>query len=176
MRLLPVSKALAILGATTAITALSITNAQASPIEFDYTFNPTDVLMNNTGNVCTGNTAANTVSSTDCVSLQFSFTLIGYAAATDTLASGSLELVFYDDNTPGPDTSGTHQERVNISLDGALTSNSPLLISTGSTSASPFSTSFDVLAQLQDGALTVLLTPSALTGNNDFFFASSRSS
>lgn len=160
----------------TGIFGLAGVAAEASTISFDQTFNPTAVLMIGTGDVCTGDTAAGTASSSSCKSLQFTFTLDGYVAATDTLASGSLQLFFYDDNFPGPDAGDNpaHVEVVNISLDGVLTSNSPLLIATGSTSSSPFSTAFDVLAQLQNGDLTVLLAPSTLTGNNDFYFASSR--
>ena len=150
--------------------------AEASPISFDYTFNPNpDVLINNNGDVCSGDTATSIVSSTDCKSLEFTYTLSGFDPSIDTLASGMLTLTFYDDNSPGPDQTGNHSESVNISLDGVLTTNSPLLISNGSTSGSPFSPQFDVLAQLQNGALTVVLSlPSGSEGNNDFFFAGSR--
>jgi hypothetical protein len=149
--------------------------AEASPLSYDYTFDPPDVLINNNGSVCTGDTAANTVSSTDCKSLEFTYTLQGYDASTDALAGGTLSLTFYDDNTPGPDQTGNHDETVNIALDGVLTSNSPLLITNGSTSGSPFSASFNVLAELQNGALTIILSlPAGSEGNNDFYFATSR--
>lgn len=159
-----------------ALFAFGAAPVEASPISFDYTFNPTDVLIDNTGDaVCTGTTTTNAVTNTHCQTLSFTYTLAGYNALTDTLSSGTLSLTFYDDNTPGPDRTGNLTETVNISLDGLLTSNSPLLITNGTTSGSPFDTQFDVLAQLQNGVLTVLLSlPSNAIGFNDFYFATSQ--
>jgi len=150
--------------------------AEASIISIDSTFNPDpDVLINNNGNICTGDTTTSAVSSTDCKSLEFTYTIAGFNPATDSMDSGTLTLTFYDDNTPGPDQGGNHSESVNISLDGVLNGESPLLITNGTTSGSPFSHPFDVLAELQNGVLTVVLSlPTGSEGNNDFYFAESR--
>ena len=147
--------------------------AEAAPISWDITYDPTDdVLMDNVTTACTGNTVTGSVSATSCQSLEFTFLLDGFNASTDSLASGSLSLSFRDDSDPGPGAGGSHDEWVNISLDGLLTSGSPLLIPNGSLG---FSTSVNVLAQLGDGQLTVLLSlPSESLGNNDFYFISSR--
>jgi hypothetical protein len=150
--------------------------AEAAPISYDITYDPTDVLMDNVGTACTGNVLAGTTSAGSCQTLQFIFdlatTVAGFDASTDALASGSLTLTFRDDTDPGPGVGGSHLESVNISLDGLLTSGSPLAIPNGSAGSS---TNFDVLAQLSDGQLTVLLgLPTEGIGNNDFYFASSR--
>jgi len=152
-------------------------SAEASTIPFDYTYDPANVLIDNTGDdLCTGSTTANTVSSLHCKALQFTYLLDGFDTATDDLTSGSLTLTFYDDNTPGPDNGGSLDETVNISLDGVLTGLSPVLITNGSTPGNPFSPpAFNVLAQLADGQLTILLSiPQQGEGSNDFYFASSR--
>jgi hypothetical protein len=161
---------------TAAFFVIGAGSIEASTISFDYTYNPADVFINNNGDaLCTGSTTANTVSSTDCESLAFTYTLAGYNSLTDVLSTGTLTLTFYDDNEPRPDRTGTLTETVNISLDGLLTGNSPLLITSGSTATTPFDSQFGVLAQLQDGALTILLSlPAVGEGNNDFFFAASQ--
>ena len=155
-------------------------SAEASPISFDYNFEPAaDVLINVNGGVCSGNTATGAVTGQEhhsCESLAFAYLLDGYNPAIDTLTSASLTLTFYDDNTPGPDVTG-FAETVNITLDGALSSNSPVQVATGSGSGNPFLTpAFDVTALLQsDGQLTVFLSrPGNGGGNNDFYFANAR--
>ena len=147
-------------------------------MSYDITYDPANVLFGNNGTACTGSVAGNTVSSTTCQSLQFVFdlddTVTGFDASTDALASGSLTFTFYDDNTPGPDASGVHNETVDISLDGILVEND-FNTGNGYTVLLPFTTApFDVLANLADGQLTVLLALSPVNGNNDFYFASSR--
>ena len=162
---------------TTMLSASVLSTAEASPISYDYTFNPEDVYMDNLGDaLCTGNTATGAVSNGTCQALEFTFVLEGFTASTDTLASGSLTLTFYDDTDPGPGPGGSHDESVNISLDGVLTGGSPLTVTQGSSSGSPFSPpAFNVVAELADGELTVRLAlPSEGIGNNDFFFATSR--
>jgi PEP-CTERM motif len=151
---------------------LTVSQAEATPISYDYTYNPTDVYINNANVACTGDTATNSVSALSCETLQFTFVLAGHDSSTDTLASATLTLTFFDDTDPGPGVGGSHTESVNISLDGVLTSDSPVLITNGSTS---FSRGFDVLLELGNGELTVLLgLPASAQGNNDFYFASSR--
>ena len=167
----------AVLAATAMLGAFALTSAEASPISFDYTFNPTDVYMDNLGDaLCSGDTTLGTVSSTNCQALEFTYVLEGFNPSTDTLASGSLTLTFYDDTDPGPGPGGSHEESVNISLDGVLTGTSPITVTQGSSSGSPFSPpAFNVVAQLADGDLTIRLAlPSDGFGNNDFFFASSQ--
>lgn len=161
---------------TAAVLVIGVGSLEASTISFDYTFNPSDVFINNNGeNLCNGFTATGTVSDTDCKSLAFTYSLAGYNPLTDGLSSGTLTLTFYDDNSPRPDLAGTLSETVNISLDGLLTGTSPVLITNGSTPGSPFDAQFDVLAQLQNGTLSILLSlPAGGVGNNDFYFATSR--
>lgn len=173
MTLFPAGRSIRTVVATAALCFGAFGGAEASPISFDYTFNPTDVYIDNQGTPgCTGDTVTQTVTGTNCLSLGFNFVLAGYNAATDTLASGSLTLTFRDDTDPGPGAGGSHTESVEIVLDGVLTGNSPILITNGSPG---FDTQFNVLTQLANGSLSVLLQlPAAGIGNNDFFFASAR--
>jgi len=165
--------------ATGAFCLMAAGNAEAAPIpiSYDYTFDPiVDVLMDNNAVACTGNTTTNAVSGATCQSLEFTYVLAGFNPATDTLTSASLTLTFYDDSDPGPPGGpDSHNESVNISLDGVLTGGA-VTVTSGSTAGSPFSPpAFNVVAQLSDGQLTVLLAlPSGAQGNNDFYFASSR--
>jgi hypothetical protein len=153
-------------------------NAQASPIAFDATFDPANVLMKHNGGVCTGDAAADTVtglSHSGCVSVSFAYDLDGYDPLIDILSNASLVLSFYDDNSPGPDQAGILPESVSIALDGTSTGGA-ITILNGSTAGSPFTTlPFNVLAELEDGHLAVFFSwPAGTTGHNDFYFASSR--
>lgn len=165
--------------AIAALLTFGCANAEASTISFDDTFDPVDVLIMNNGGACSGDTAADVVTGlvhNGCQSLGYTFTLNGYNALTDTLASASLTLTFFDDNGPRPDEDGNHTESVNIALDGVFISDSPVLITNGSKADSAFTTSaFNAVAQLQtNGQLSVFLTlPARSRGNNDFYFAHS---
>lgn len=178
MRMLPLRRSLITISTGAVLCLSALGSAEAAPISYDINYDPADVLLKNNGVACTGTVASNTASGTTCQSLQFVFdlgnTALGFNAATDTLASGSVTFTFYDDNTPGPDASGTHTETVDISLDGILIADD-FNVGNGFTSLSPNTTSpFNVLANLSDGQLTVLLALAPVNGNNDFYFASSR--
>jgi hypothetical protein len=164
---------------TATVVALSafVSTAEASPLLYDITFNPTpDVFFDNQGGTCTGSTTTSVVTgqtNSACLSLGFTYTLGGFDPVTDTLASGSLVLRFYDD--PGDPGSGGQPESLTISF-GGVPQGGELTILQQYTQANPFSPSFDVRASLQtNGTLAVLLSlgPTNL-GNNDFFFASSQ--
>jgi hypothetical protein len=159
------------LAATGAFCLMASSNAEAALLSYDYTFDPIDdVLMDNNRVACTGDTVTDTVSGLTCQSLEFTYGLAGFNPATDTLASASLTLTFYDDDSD----QGNQQESVEISLDGVL-AGGEISVTSGSTAGNPFSLAFDVRSQLADGLLTVLLElGSSNQGNNDFFFASSR--
>lgn len=164
--------------AAAVMTLTGVASSDAATIGYDILFDPADVLIVNNGGDCLGTVTPSTVTGLEhggCSSLTFTYTLSGFDPLTDTLSSGVLSLSLYDDNDPGPDEDGNHEEAVNITLDGTLLSGSPVLITNGSTAGDPFSPSYTVVAALSDGTLTVLLTlPDGGLGNNDFFFASSR--
>lgn len=144
--------------------------AEAAPISWDITYDPANVLFNDSATTaCTGNVGANSVSGTTCQSLEFVFTLEGFEASTDLLESGVLSLFFYDDANTTGDANGQPEE-VRVVLDGA-TPGTVVLIPTG---GSLYSSVFDVEAALGDGSLTVLLSRGSTNPNNDFYFASAR--
>ena len=141
--------------------------AEAAPISWTESYDPANVLFNSgTTTDCTGNVAANSVSSTTCGSLEFVFTLGGFDASTDNLESGVLSLFFYDDADSTGDVNGQPEE-VRVVLDAAAPG-TVLLITTGGGS---YSSVLDVKAALGDGELTVLLTRGSTNPNNDFYFA-----
>ena len=141
--------------------------AEAAPISWAESYDPTDVLFNSGSTTdCTGNVAADSVSSTTCRSLEFVFTLGGFDTSTDNLDSGVLSLFFHDDADSTGDQNGLPEE-VRVVLDGA-TPGTVLLISTGGT---PHTSTLDVTAALGDGVLTVLLSRGSTNPNNDFYFA-----
>jgi len=140
-------------------------SAEASPISFDYNFEPSPVFVKNNGGVCTGDTSTSTVSGIaheGCKSLSYAYALEGYDALTDTLTSAWLTLTFRDDDDG-------HAEQVIVSLDGAV-----VFTSLSSGSAFP-SDPFDVVTHLEaDGQLSVMLSRPSGSGNNDFYFLGSR--
>jgi PEP-CTERM motif-containing protein len=149
--------------------------AQAGPISFSDTFNPTDrLLLNSSATNCTGTNdptdASDVISPAgSCGTLTYTHILQpSYNPATDTLfvGSGLLTITVYDDADNG-------NEQLNYDLDfGALLGGFPTppdsLDST--TLGSPYVKSINVLAQIAaDGTLVVKLTQQS----GDVFFAKS---
>lgn len=155
------------------MTLASVQPAGAATITYSDTFDPTDVLFDNSAGSCTGaNGVVDTVSgfiSGECTSLSYSHTMTGYTNPPDTLVSATLTLFLYDDNTPSGDVGGT-PEKFDLTLDGTVFQDGGLITS-GSTSGSPFNPgAYNVFAEVSaDGNLNVLLA----LDQGDFFFARS---
>jgi hypothetical protein len=145
--------------------------AQASPVTFaPDTFNPNDVFFLKNAGGCVGNNTLDLVSGSangGCETLEYVHELTGFDSSTDTLTSGSLSLVFYDDSNDG------NAEVFDLAL-GSVGFLNNVTIRSGSTAILPFGISVDVLASVtHDGLLSVVLSRGNQGANNDFFFASS---
>ena len=78
------------------LTLIVAAPASATTIAFD----PDDVLIQQSGGICTGDVGAGTTSDDSCRSLSYSYTLAGFNSALDTITSGLLTLFFYDEDYP----------------------------------------------------------------------------
>lgn len=149
---------------------------EAGPVTFSDVYNPTDVRFNQSGtldNHCSGNTQLDTVSAVVCETLTFTHILQPppgedpYDPLLHVLGSATLEIDLYDDGD-------TPTETLNYYLDSLLLGGFfpvPPTSIDGNTSASPFTQSFNVLANVTaDGQLVVRLEVKA----GDSWFAESR--
>lgn len=155
MRLLPI---------TTALVGVLLTYsaASASPLTFSDDFNPSDVFFAPRAAACTGtNGAVDTTSATTCGTLSWTHSLDGYDSSTDTLTDAQLFLTLYQDGDPSV-------EKYSIDID--LFSDKNHTIPSGTTAASPYMPTYDVLSTIIDGQLNVLLTGAP----GDFYFGGSQ--
>jgi len=140
-------------------------------------FDPTDQLFGKQSDaVCTGTNNAgvltDTVSGQDtsgCFSLAYQYDISGQINPPP-LTGATLDLYFYDD--PDPGNGNPETAIIQVDLGEVLGINTTYTITTGSTSGSPSTATFNVLALLNDGVLDVFLQRGQKgTGQADFFFA-----
>ena len=152
-------------------------SAQAATISYTSTFDPADVLFNNSGGPCIGTNdevgTNDTVSGQvggSCETLEYDHTLVGFTDPPDSLLSADLTLYFYDDQDPS--TAGT-PEAVKISLTGQLGQQlvGEVQLTTGGSDTLAYSVLFQIGG---DGLLHVFLELGQQgSGQSDFFFAKS---
>jgi hypothetical protein len=125
--------------------------ANAGPINFTDTFNPSDVYFSGSI-VCTGsNGAIDTTSASTCGVLSWSHALDGFNPLTDSLLSSTLTLWVNDDDDQSA-------EKFDLTMD---------TLSIANHWSSP-TAGFNVLSEMADGALNVTLARQ--NGVSDFYF------
>jgi hypothetical protein len=160
-----------------AIAALALgTSAQASTITYTSTFDPDDVLFNNSGGSCSGVNSedplvADTVSGTvsgACSDLSYGHLLVGFSAPPDFLTSATLRLYFADDDDPSNTNSSGNPESVDITLNplGSPFAIGEVALNNASNTILQYSVFSQILA---DGSLSVFLQLGQQgSGQNDF--------